>query len=1226
MRRKQFQWVAWMAGLMACMSHAAVTITPVGDGTGYDISGTEVADFRSTATAKLFDPDGDEAYGTAGYMVFGGAAVSGGGHALFGDATVWSNASFVATFGAGADFISISKYVTYPLYDDPSQPIDGTVTDLGATAVAVANANAGAGAWNEMLTFAIDDTAPSSFRVGLMAGPEHNSDGRWDPAGLRISFEGDTAVEVTELPIISGTGMVFFDITVTAGTTGTFSIESQRRSAVGGSSISGVTFDTSSETFEGILVGYDFDADAADLSEATVVVPNLTASQLTSPMDIAFVTTVGDNTGVDANGVDFGDSATLGCVGIGVNDAITGSFEAAVAGDDYVAFTVTPGTGASFELDRISFKVTKKHVNSVDEYAVTDASGNLIGSAAVITNVVGLTGAYDGVSVEVTDTSFFQLSEATEFRIYAWGRGTTSTSGTLAALDKVTLYGRSVPGLLPWIENEGGVSNLYADAATLTGSLISTGNAPTQVRAFWGETDGGTNAGAWAQHVDFGILEIGAFSTGITNLTTDTELVYRCAASNQYGIAWSDAQYYTPSYPILTVDPVQLAEGNAGSSLAVFTVRLSRAYPGAVSFTFSMADGLAGSADYDAQSGSLTFLPGETVKQIAVTVWGDSIDEGDEDFYLTIDSADGAVIENGTARGIIFSDDRECYLSPTELAVDADNGLLYVVESTAGRVGIIDLDDQMRVGSIALPQDPSGLALSADGSMLYVTAGVSTGEVYVVDTAARQITQTISVGHSPRAPVPAFGDTLYVCEQFEHAVAVVDLNTGAVTDRVQVLREPFGAALTPDGSKLVVGNLLPHQPSTQTGVGASVSIIDTASDRVSTNIVLPPGSHSLRDMAVSPDGAYAVVAHALGRYRVPATQIFRGWVNTSALSIIDLASETLYNTVELDDLDEGAANPWGVAFAADGETLCVAHAGTHELSAIDWTGLLAKLAGETENVCDDLSYLAGLRRRLPMPGNGPRGVAVAGSKVYTANFFSDSLSVADVTEGQEYSAQEIVLGWVMPQSNVRLGEQYFYDATLSAQQWQSCISCHPGVRVDGLNWDLLNDGFGNAKNVKSLLHAHYTAPTTWTGVRPDAETSVMSGILFSHFINYKHDENLYIDEFLKAEQPVPSPYLEDGALSAAALRGLATFNARCIGCHSGPYFTDQELHDVGTGTAIDAGPFDTPSLIEAWRTGPYLHDGRAQTIHDVVEAFSHGSTSGLTDSEIDDLVEYVNSL
>ncbi|VGO13048.1 hypothetical protein PDESU_01602 [Pontiella desulfatans] len=193
-----------------------------------------------------------------------------------------------------------------------------------------------------------------------------------------------------------------------------------------------------------VAVGYDFDADAADPGAATVVASKLAASPLTSPMGISFEATAGDDTGLDATGAVFGNPTRLGAVGIGVDDAPTSSFIDAVAGDDYATFTVTPDAGAAFHLSQLRFKATKQAGASVDEYALADASGNLIGSAVVITNVVGLAGAYDVVGIDLSGTVFEEISGPTEFRIYAWGAETSGTAGTLAAIDKLTLHGTPV--------------------------------------------------------------------------------------------------------------------------------------------------------------------------------------------------------------------------------------------------------------------------------------------------------------------------------------------------------------------------------------------------------------------------------------------------------------------------------------------------------------------------------------------------------------------------------------------------------------------------------------------------------------------------------------------------------------------------------------------------------------------------------------------------------------
>ena len=119
-------------------------------------------------------------------------------------------------------------------------------------------------------------------------------------------------------------------------------------------------------------------------------------------------------------------------------------------------------------------------------------------------------------------------------------------------------------------------------------------------------------------------------------------------------------------------------------------------------------------------------------------------------------------------------------------------------------------------------------------------------------------------------------------------------------------------------------------------------------------------------------------------------------MNTNALTIIDVPGQAVVNTVLVDDVDLGGANPHGVVCTADGKWIVLTHAGTHEVSVIDRAGLHEKLAkvaaGErvsdasssADDVPNDLAFLVMLRRRLKLAGNGPRGLAVIGTKVYAA--------------------------------------------------------------------------------------------------------------------------------------------------------------------------------------------------------------------------------------------------
>jgi DNA-binding beta-propeller fold protein YncE len=99
----------------------------------------------------------------------------------------------------------------------------------------------------------------------------------------------------------------------------------------------------------------------------------------------------------------------------------------------------------------------------------------------------------------------------------------------------------------------------------------------------------------------------------------------------------------------------------------------------------------------------------------------------------------------------------------------------------------------------------------------------------------------------------------------------------------------------------------------------------------------------VNDLRISPDGRYAAVTHLIGRYYHPASQVERGWINTNALTLIDLRTMSVMETVLLDAADRGAANPWGLAWTDDGRSLVVAHSGLHEVSLIDFPGMVEKL-------------------------------------------------------------------------------------------------------------------------------------------------------------------------------------------------------------------------------------------------------------------------------------------
>jgi mono/diheme cytochrome c family protein len=113
--------------------------------------------------------------------------------------------------------------------------------------------------------------------------------------------------------------------------------------------------------------------------------------------------------------------------------------------------------------------------------------------------------------------------------------------------------------------------------------------------------------------------------------------------------------------------------------------------------------------------------------------------------------------------------------------------------------------------------------------------------------------------------------------------------------------------------------------------------------------------------------------------------------------------------------------------------------------------------------------------------------------------------------------------------------------------------------------------------------------------------------------------------------------------AVAAARGQLLFNGKgqCIGCHSGPKFTDanERLHAVSE-VVSEPEPNGAPSyasrsatkkyrtspLRGVWQHPPYFHNGKAATLEDVVKLYDQRQSLGLSADEVRDLAQYLKSL
>jgi DNA-binding beta-propeller fold protein YncE len=576
------------------------------------------------------------------------------------------------------------------------------------------------------------------------------------------------------------------------------------------------------------------------------------------------------------------------------------------------------------------------------------------------------------------------------------------------------------------------------------------------------------------------------------------------------------------------------------------------------------------------------------------------------------------------------------YLSPTALAASSDGKYIYIAFQQMKQIAQFECSQRRVVKTITLPNEPTGVAVAKNGETVYVTCASNrwpAGFVYVVSTTTGKIQKRIAAGHYARSPVLSTdGGTLFTCNWLGNDVSVIDINAGIEKKRIAMVREPYAAAITPDGKTLVVTNSLPELKATDTvALTGKVSLVSTVTGAVDAVIpVFPVGTHSLFSVCTSNDGAYAFVTHLVGRFTLPATDITKGWVHSNNMAIIDIGKKKLLNDVELDIASLGYANPWGMAQTGDGKYLCVLHAGSQNMTVIDYTQLIS-VASKGKDLSHEFGGIYDIKSTVNLPVKSPRSIAMVGNTAYIAGYFSDSLYSISVSALSVGSGSSHSLGEPKPLKGERLGEYIFSDANNCFQKWQSCFSCHPFGRPDALNWMLASES-SRQRNAKSMLYAWWTPPTAWNGRRPHAggpDGSIRSGIHYELMITATEDISVPLDTLLMRMKPVMSPHLVKGKLSPSALRGKVIFSSiGCDDCHPSPLYTDNGFHNAGVPDPLDASlDWNTPSLVEVWRTAPYSHLGNYDKITDIIQLRAHSlGASKLSDQEMNDLVEFVSSL
>jgi cytochrome c peroxidase len=266
---------------------------------------------------------------------------------------------------------------------------------------------------------------------------------------------------------------------------------------------------------------------------------------------------------------------------------------------------------------------------------------------------------------------------------------------------------------------------------------------------------------------------------------------------------------------------------------------------------------------------------------------------------------------------------------------------------------------------------------------------------------------------------------------------------------------------------------------------------------------------------------------------------------------------------------------------------------------------------------------------------------------------------------------------------INLGKQIFWDSRWSTSRTVACVSCHWPDHgwSDPRQFSLDHAGKPTVRHAPTIINRLFSEVQGWPGHRKSLE-ELVSKLPFTspetiaqnlrNIQEYQEQFRRVFNTTVTAEGVAKAlsaytrtilsgnaPYDrfkagDHNALSPEAQRGLTLFEekARCVRCHTGANFTDEDYHNIGVGmdkenpdlgrytatkVEADKGAFKTPTLRDVAKRGPYMHDGSIDTLEKVIEYYDKGGNTNpwlspkslplhLTAPERADLIAFLHAL
>ena len=245
----------------------------------------------------------------------------------------------------------------------------------------------------------------------------------------------------------------------------------------------------------------------------------------------------------------------------------------------------------------------------------------------------------------------------------------------------------------------------------------------------------------------------------------------------------------------------------------------------------------------------------------------------------------------------------------------------------------------------------------------------------------------------------------------------------------------------------------------------------------------------------------------------------------------------------------------------------------------------------------------------------------------------------------------------MTEEGVKLGEKLFFDPILSIDSTVSCASCHaPSAGYSDISQ--FSEGVAGVTNRNSMpiINAGWMKSLFWDGrassledqAKHPVENKVEMGERWKHVVSklQRHPEypilfseafgttkittSLATKAIAQYERTLISANAKYDRFRAGKVefteqekRGLNLFfseKADCFHCHGTRLFTDNRYHNTGLDDNYkdmrladisqrphDMGKFKTPTLRNITVTAPYMHDGRFNTLEEVIDFYNEGT-------------------